>query len=135
MQNKHTFYMNLALNVAQASYCVRKKVGALIVNQDNVIAIGYNGTISGFPNVCELEDGSTRPDVLHAESNAIAKCAKSSNNSDGAALYVTLSPCFECAKIIIQSGIKEVYYLEEYRILDGLNLLRKSKIYVQQIIL
>jgi dCMP deaminase len=127
--------MNLALNVAQASYCVRKKVGALIVNQDNVIAIGYNGTISGFPNVCELEDGSTRPDVLHAESNAIAKCAKSSNNSDGAALYVTLSPCFECAKIIIQSGIKEVYYLEEYRILDGLNLLRKSKIYVQQIIL
>jgi len=127
--------MNLALNVAQASYCVRKKVGALIVNQDNVIAIGYNGTISGFPNVCELEDGSTRPDVLHAESNAIAKCAKSSNNSDGAALYVTLSPCFECAKIIIQSGIKKVYYLEEYRILDGLNLLRKSKIYVQQIIL
>ena len=127
--------MNLALNVAQASYCVRKKVGALIVNQDNVIAIGYNGTISGFPNMCELEDGSTRPDVLHAESNAIAKCAKSSNNSDGAALYVTLSPCFECAKIIIQSGIKEVYYLEEYRILDGLNLLRKSKIYVQQIIL
>ncbi len=127
--------MNLALNVAQASYCVRKKVGALIVNQDNVIAIGYNGTISGFPNVCELEDGSTRPDVLHAESNAIAKCAKSSNNSDGASLYVTLSPCFECAKIIIQSGIKKVYYLEEYRILDGLNLLRKSKIYVQQIIL
>ena len=127
--------MNLALNVAQASYCVRKKVGALIVNQDNVIAIGYNGTISGFHNVCELEDGSTRPDVLHAESNAIAKCAKSSNNSDGASLYVTLSPCFECAKIIIQSGIKKVYYLEEYRILDGLNLLRKSKIYVQQIIL
>lgn len=127
--------MRLALDVAEASYCVRKKVGALIVHGDNVIAIGYNGTISGFPNVCELEDGTTRPDVLHAESNAIAKCAKSSNSSNGAALYVTLSPCFECAKIIIQSGIKEVYYKEEYRNLDGLNLLKQSKIYVQQIIL
>lgn len=127
--------MRLALDVAEASYCVRKKVGALIVHGDNVIAIGYNGTISGFPNVCELEDGTTRPDVLHAESNAIAKCAKSSNSSNGAALYVTLSPCFECAKIIIQSGIKEVYYNEEYRNLDGLNLLKQSKIYVQQIIL
>lgn len=127
--------MRLALNVAEASYCVRKKVGALIVHGDNVIAIGYNGTISGFPNICELEDGTTRPDVLHAESNAIAKCAKSSNSSNGSALYVTLSPCFECAKIIIQSGIKDVYYLEEYRNLDGLNLLKQSKIYVQQIIL
>lgn len=127
--------MKLALDVAEASYCVRKKVGALIVHGDNVIAIGYNGTISGFPNICELEDGTTRPDVLHAESNAIAKCAKSSNSSNGAALYVTLSPCFECAKIIIQSGIKEVYYNEEYRNLDGLNLLKQSKIYVQQIIL
>lgn len=127
--------MKLALDVAEASYCVRKKVGALIVHGDNVIAIGYNGTISGFPNVCELEDGTTRPDVLHAESNAIAKCAKSSNSSNGAALYVTLSPCFECAKIIIQSGIKEVYYTEEYRNLDGLNLLKQSNIYVQQVIL
>lgn len=126
--------MKLALNVAQVSYCTRNKVGALIVNNDNVVAIGYNGTISGFPNVCELEDGSTNPEVLHAESNAIAKCAKSSNSSNGAALYVTLSPCFECAKIIIQSGIKEVYYLEEYRILDGLNLLLKAKIHVEQII-
>ena len=126
--------MKLALNVAQASYCTRNKVGALIVNNDNVVAIGYNGTISGFPNVCELEDGSTNPEVLHAESNAIAKCAKSSNSSNGAALYVTLSPCFECAKIIIQSGIKEVYYLEEYRILDGINLLLKAKIHVEQII-
>lgn len=134
MQNKHKFYIKLALNVAQASYCTRNKVGALIVNNDNVVAIGYNGTISGFPNVCELEDGSTNPEVLHAESNAIAKCAKSSNSSNGAALYVTLSPCFECAKIIIQSGIKEVYYLEEYRILDGLNLLLKAKIHVEQII-
>ena len=126
--------MKLALNVAQVSYCTRNKVGALIVNNDNVVAIGYNGTISGFPNVCELEDGSTNPEVLHAESNAIAKCAKSSNSSNGAALYVTLSPCFECAKIIIQSGIKEVYYLEKYRILDGLNLLLKAKIHVEQII-
>jgi dCMP deaminase len=135
MQNRNLFYMNLALEVAKASYCQRKQVGALIVQGENVIAIGYNGTISGFPNVCELQDGTTRPDVLHAESNAIAKCAKSSNSSDGATLYVTLSPCFECAKIIIQSGIKDVYYLEEYRNIDGLNLLNKSKIYVQQIIL
>jgi dCMP deaminase len=127
--------MRLAIDVAKASYCVRKKVGALIVNGDNVIAIGYNGTISKFPNVCELEDGTTRPDVLHAESNAIAKCAKSSNSSDGASLYVTLSPCFECAKIIIQSGIKEVFYLEKYRNLEGLDLLIKSNIYVQQVVL
>lgn len=127
--------MTLALEVAKASYCERKKVGALIVKGDNVIAIGYNGTISGFPNVCELQDGTTRPDVLHAESNAIAKCAKSSNSSDGATLYVTLSPCFECAKIIIQSGIKEVIYLEKYRNLEGLNLLTKSNINVQQVVL
>jgi dCMP deaminase len=135
MQNKNKFYMVLALEVAKASYCQRKQVGALIVQGDNVIAIGYNGTISGFPNICELNDGTTSHDVLHAESNAIAKCAKSSNSSDGATLYVTLSPCFECAKIIIQSGIKKVYYLEKYRNTDGLNLLKKSKIYVKQIIL
>jgi dCMP deaminase len=135
MQNRNEFYMKLALEVAQASYCQRKQVGALIVQGDNVIAIGYNGTISGFPNVCELKDGTTRPDVLHAESNAIAKCAKSSNSSDGASLYVTLSPCFECAKIIIQSGIKEVFYLEKYRNLEGLDLLTKSNIYVQQVVL
>jgi dCMP deaminase len=135
MQNKNLFYMTLAIEVAKASYCERKKVGALIVKEDNVIAIGYNGTISGFPNVCELQDGTTRPDVLHAESNAIAKCAKSFNSSDGATLYVTLSPCFECAKIIIQSGINNVIYLEKYRNLDGLNLLTKSNINVQQIIL
>ena len=127
--------MNIALEVSKASYCKRKQVGALIVKEDNIIAIGYNGTISGFPNVCELQDGSTSPDVLHAESNAIAKCAKSSNSSNGATLYVTLSPCFDCAKIIIQSGIKEVIYLEKYRNLEGLNLLTKSKINVEQIIL
>jgi dCMP deaminase len=135
MQNRNLFYMTLALKVANASYCQRKQVGAIIVKGDNVIAIGYNGTISGFPNVCELEDGTTRPDVLHAESNAIAKCAKSSNSSDGASLYVTLSPCFECAKIIIQSGVKEVFYLEKYRNLEGLDLLTKSNIYVQQVVL
>lgn len=134
MQNRDLFYIKLSLEVAKASYCKRKQVGALIVKGDNVIAIGYNGTISGFHNVCELQDGTTRHDVLHAESNAIAKCAKSSNSSDGATLYTTLSPCFECAKIIIQSGIKEVYYLEQYRNIDGLNLLTKSNIYVQQIL-
>jgi dCMP deaminase len=128
-------FMQIALTIASASYCIRKKVGALIVKNNNIIAIGYNGTISGFENICELKDGSTNPEVLHAESNAIAKCAKSSNNSDGATLYVTLSPCFECAKIIIQSGIKEVVYLEEYRNTEGIKLLNKSKVNVKQILL
>ena len=127
--------MNIALTVATASYCIRKKVGAIIVKDNNIIAIGYNGTISGFENICELKDGTTNPEVLHAESNAIAKCARSTNNSDGAVLYVTLSPCFECAKIIIQSGIKEVYYLEQYRNISGIELLNKSKVNVKQIIL
>lgn len=127
--------MKIALTVASASYCTRKKVGAILVKDNNIIAIGYNGTISGFENICELEDGSTRSDVLHAESNAIAKCSKSSNNSDGSTLYVTLSPCFECAKIIIQSGIKEVIYLEQYRKTEGIELLNKSKVNVKQIIL
>ena len=128
-------FMQIALTVASASYCTRKKVGALIVKNNNIIAIGYNGTISGFENICELKDGSTNPEVLHAESNAITKCAKSSNSSDGATLYVTLSPCFECAKIIIQSGIKEVVYLEEYRNTEGIKLLNKSKVNVKQILL
>ena len=127
--------MNIALTIASESYCIRKKVGAIIVKNNNIIAIGYNGTISGFPNICESENGNTRSDVLHAESNAIAKCAKSTNSSEGSTLYVTLSPCFECAKIIIQSGIKEVIYLEEYRNTDGIKLLNKSKVNVKQIIL
>jgi dCMP deaminase len=114
---------------ARNSYCKRRQVGALIVKDRMIISDGYNGTPSGFENVCE-EDGVTKPYVLHAEANAITKVAKSSNSSDGATLYVTASPCLECAKLIIQSGIKRVVYSEEYRITDGIDLLRRAGIEV-----
>ena len=130
MKNKDLFYIKIAKTISEASYCQRKKVGAIIVKNDNIIAIGYNGTISGFNNICELPNGLTRPDVLHAESNAIAKCAKSENNSLGATMYITLSPCYECSKIIIQSGIIRVVYLEEYRDLAGVDLLNKAGVIV-----
>jgi dCMP deaminase len=130
MKNKDFFYIKIAKTISEASYCQRKKVGAIIVKNDNIIAIGYNGTISGFENICELSNGNTRPDVLHAESNAIAKCSKSENNSNGATMYVTLSPCYECSKIIIQSGIIRVVYLEQYRDLSGIDLLNKAGIIV-----
>lgn len=130
MKNKDLFYINIAKTVSEASYCQRKKVGAIIVKNDNIIAIGYNGTISRFDNICELDNGQTKPDVLHAESNAIAKCAKSENNSSGATMYITLSPCYECSKIIIQSGIIKVVYLEQYRDTSGIDLLNKAGIIV-----
>lgn len=112
---------------AENSYCKRRQVGALVVKDHMIISDGYNGTPSGFPNVCE-EDNKTLPYVLHAEANAITKLARSNNNSDGATLYITASPCIECAKLIIQSGIKRVIYGEEYRLADGLNLLRQAGI-------
>jgi dCMP deaminase len=130
MKNKDLFYIKIAQTISEASYCQRKKVGAIIVKNDNIIAIGYNGTISGFDNICEFDNGQTKPDVLHAESNAIAKCAKSENNSNKATMYVTLSPCYECSKIIIQSGISKVVYLEQYRDLSGVDLLKKAGIIV-----
>jgi dCMP deaminase len=133
MKNKDNFFLDIAKQVAKASYCKRRQVGAVIVKDDNIISFGYNGTISGFPNECEC-DNVTKQDVLHAESNAIAKCCKSSYSSDGATMYITLSPCFECAKIIIQSGIKKVVYFQNYTDLSGLDLLIKSKIDVLQII-
>jgi dCMP deaminase len=133
MKNKDYFYLGIAKEVSEASYCKRKKVGAIIVKDDNIISFGYNGTISGFTNKCEC-DGVTRNDVLHAESNAIAKCCKSSYSSDGSTMYVTLSPCFECSKMIIQSGIKKVVYFENYRDLSGIELLKKAKINVKRII-
>jgi dCMP deaminase len=133
MKNKDLFYIKIAQTVSEASYCQRKKVGAIIVKNNNIIAIGYNGTISGFDNICELDNGKTRPDVLHAESNAIAKCAKSENNSNGATMYITLSPCFECSKIIIQSGIIEVVYLEQWKNTSGIDLLNKAGIIVKMI--
>jgi len=133
MKNKDNFFLDIAKQVAKASYCKRRQVGAVIVKDDNIISFGYNGTISGFPNECEC-DNVTKKDVLHAESNAIAKCCKSSYSSDGATMYITLSPCFECAKIIIQSGIKKVVYFQNYTDLSGVDLLIKSNIDVLQII-
>ena len=121
-------YLRMARVWSENSYCTRRKVGALIVKDKMIISDGYNGTPSGFENVCELEDGTTKGYVLHAEANAITKIAKYGNNSDGATLYVTTSPCLECAKLIIQSGIKRVVYSEKYRIDDGIKLLERAGI-------
>ena len=106
-------YMRMATIWAENSYCVRRKVGALIVKDKMIISDGYNGTPAGFENICENDEGFTKPYVLHAEANAITKIARSNNNSNGATLYVTTSPCIECAKLIIQAGIKEIIYCDD----------------------
>lgn len=121
-------YLRMAQIWAENSYCQRRKVGALVVKDKMIISDGYNGTPSGFENICEDEQGLTKPYVLHAEANAITKLARSSNNSDGSTLYVTAAPCIECAKLIIQSGIKRVVYGEQYRLDDGLRLLSQAGI-------
>ena len=121
-------YMRMARIWAENSYCTRRKVGALIVKNKMIISDGFNGTPSGFENVCEDENGVTKPFVLHAEANAITKIARSNNSSEGATMYVTASPCIECAKLIIQSGIKRVVYGEKYRLDDGLKLLQRANI-------
>lgn len=113
---------------SENSYCVRRKVGALIVKDRMIISDGYNGTPAGFENVCENELGQTKSYVLHAEANAITKVAKSNNSSEGATLYVTDAPCMECAKLIIQAGIKRVVYSKEYRNTEGLELLERAGI-------
>ena len=123
-------YLEMASVWAQNSYCKRRQVGAIIVKDRMIISDGYNGTPSGFENVCEDENDVTKPYVLHAEANAITKVAKSGNSSDGATLYVTASPCMECSKLIIQAGIKRVVYRDEYRILDGVELLRRAGVEV-----
>lgn len=123
-------YLRMAQIWAENSYCKRRQVGALVVKDKMIISDGYNGTPSGFDNICEDETNTTYPYVLHAEANAITKLARSSNNSDGATLYVTASPCIECAKLIIQAGIKRVIYGEEYRLSDGLDLMRRAGIEV-----
>lgn len=123
-------YLRMTQIWAENSYCKRRQVGALLVKDKMIISDGYNGTPSGFENVCE-EDGVTKPYVLHAEANAITKIARSGNNSDGSTLYVTDSPCIECAKLIIQAGIKRVIYSREYRLTDGIDLLRRAGIEVQ----
>ena len=126
-------YMEMAAVWAKNSYCKRLQVGALIVKNKMIISDGYNGTPSGFENICEDETGATKPYVLHAEANAITKVAKSGNSSDGATLYVTASPCLECSKLIIQSGIRRVVYRDEYRLTDGIDLLRRAGIEVEKV--
>lgn len=121
-------YLEMALIWAQNSYCIRRQVGALIVKEKMIISDGYNGTPAGFENVCEDENNVTKPYVLHAEANAITKVAKSNNSSEESTLYVTTSPCMECSKLIIQSGIKRVVYCNRYHRTDGLDLLKRAGI-------
>lgn len=119
-------YLRMARIWSENSYCRRRQVGAIIVKDKMIISDGFNGTPSGFENICEDEDGLTKPYVLHAEANALTKVARSNNSSDGATLYVTSSPCLECSKLIIQSGIQRVVYDEQYRLNDGLELLSRA---------
>ena len=121
-------YIRMARIWGENYYCKRRRVGALIVKEKMIISDGYNGTPSGFENVCEDENGRTKPYVLHAEANAITKVARSNNSSDGATLYVTCSPCIECAKLIIQSGIRRVVFSEMYHNSDGVDLLSRNGI-------
>ena len=133
LQKQHDLdlrYLRMATIWAENLYCVRRKVGALIVKDKMIISDGYNGTPAGFENVCENEDGFTKPYVLHAEANAITKIACSNNNSSGATMYVTTSPCIECAKLIVQAGIKRVVYCNKYRLTDGIDLLTRAGIEV-----
>lgn len=119
-------YLRMVRIWAENSYCQRRQVGAILVKDQMIISDGFNGTPSGFENVCEDETGVTKPYVLHAEANAISKVARSNNSSDGSTLYVTASPCMECAKLIIQSGISRVVFNELYRITDGIDLLKRA---------
>jgi dCMP deaminase len=132
----HT-YMNMATELAKLSYAQRTKVGCLIVKDTQIISEGYNGTPKGFENACEyvshVDEMYTKPEVLHAESNAISKIARSTNSSSESTLYVTVAPCFDCAKLIIQAGIKRVVYNEKYRKFGGLELLHKASIEVIQL--
>jgi len=126
-------YLKMAMIWAQNSYCKRRKVGAILVKDKMIISDGYNGTPSGFENICEDDSNHTKPYVLHAEANAITKVAKSNNSSAGSTLYVTSSPCLECSKLIIQAGIKRVVFTENYRIDDGIELLKRAGIEVSQV--
>ena len=126
-------YLEMARIWAKNSYCKRKQVGALIVKEKMIISDGYNGTPGGFENICEDEDYVTKPYVLHAEANAITKVAKSNNSSEAATLYVTTSPCMECSKLIIQSGIKRVVFCNKYHNEEGLRLLERANIEINHI--
>ena len=124
-------YARMARIWAENSYCPRRKVGALVVKENMIISDGYNGTPTGFENICEDQENNSKPYVLHAEANAITKLARSANNCDGATMYVTASPCIECAKLIIQSGISRVVYTEKYRLTDGIDLLERAGVNVE----
>jgi len=126
-------YLNIAKDMSKLSYAKRKKVGAIAVKNKQIIGESYNGTPSGWDNVCELANNTTKPEVLHAESNLITKLAKTTISSDGATVYVTLSPCFECAKLLYQAGIKRVIYDEEYRDTSGIDFLKKCNIEIKQL--
>ena len=126
-------YLRMARIWAENSYCKRRQVGALVVKDKMIISDGYNGTPSGFENICEDDNNATKPYVLHAEANAITKLARIENNSDGATIYITASPCIECAKLIIQAGIRRVVYARSYRLTDGLDLLLKAGISVEKV--
>jgi dCMP deaminase len=135
-EKQHQFdlrYLEMARIWSTNSYCKRRQVGALIVKDRMIISDGYNGTPAGFENECEDENNHTKPYVLHAEANAITKVAKSNNSSEGATLYITASPCLECAKLIIQAGICRVVFSDNYRILDGIELLKRAKIEIVQL--
>jgi len=129
----HVTYLRMASEWSSLSCCRRKKVGALIVKDGTIISDGFNGTPKGFPNDCEDAEGRTHWYVLHAEANAMLKVARSTQNTEGATLYVTYSPCKECSKLIIQSGIKRVIYGEEYRDLSGIKILREAGVDVHQL--
>ena len=133
MQKFDRSYIEMASVWARNSYCRRRQVGALIVKDNMIISDGYNGTPSGFEKICEDENGVTKPYVLHAEANAITKVAKSGNSSLGATLYVTAAPCLECSKLIIQAGIRRVVYKDEYRLTDGIDLLKAAGVEVEKV--
>ena len=132
-QNIDVRYLKMAKIWAENSYCKRRQVGALIVKDQMIISDGYNGTPSGFENICEDENNQTKPYVLHAEANAITKVAASNNNSTGATIYITSSPCIECAKLVIQAGIKRVVFSEKYHTEEGVSLLGRAGIKVDLI--
>jgi dCMP deaminase len=126
-------YLKMAVEWAALSHCTRKKVGALVVRDNMIISDGYNGTPGGFPNPCEDDNGDTHWYVLHAEANAILKIARSANDAKGSTLYITLSPCKECCKLILQAGIKRMVYINEYKDTTGLDFLRNAELEIVQI--
>lgn len=126
-------YLRMAKIWGESSYCTRLQVGALLVKDKRIISDGYNGTPSGFENICEDDDNKTKPYVLHAEANAITKVAASNNDSTGATIYVTHAPCLECAKLIIQAGIKRIVFAEKYRLTEGIDLLERAGLEVVQL--